>query len=46
MVVSGQFHASAALRHEKESSSARWIGGWVGARIGLDAGIEHWPSLS
>jgi hypothetical protein len=32
MEVSGQFHAPATL-----PPSTRWIGGWVGPRVGLNA---------
>jgi hypothetical protein len=39
MGVSGHLHAPAALPPEKEPFCTHWIGGWVGPRAVLDAGV-------
>jgi hypothetical protein len=42
MGVSGQRHAPAALYPRgKDPPGTHWIGGWVGPRAGLDAGLEE-----
>jgi hypothetical protein len=40
MEVSGQLHARADLPPGKELGT-HWIGGWVGLRAGLDAGMRR-----
>jgi hypothetical protein len=41
MGVSGQRHAPAALYPRGKDPGTHWIGGWVGLRVGLDAGARR-----
>jgi hypothetical protein len=41
MGVSGQRHALAALYPGERTPGTHWIGGWVGPRVGLDAGARR-----
>jgi hypothetical protein len=41
MGVSGQRHAPAALYPRGKDPRYHWIGGWVGPRVGLDAGARR-----
>jgi hypothetical protein len=41
MGVSGQRHAPAALYPGERTPDTHWIGGWVGLRLGLDAGARR-----
>jgi hypothetical protein len=41
MEVSGQLHAPVSLPPGKEPPGTHWIGGWVGPRSGLEAGVIY-----